>query len=132
MLWCENVKYFIYVVLPKYNLLNVFQFWPVDASFRVEVRDQEYGPNTKLFSFWKFYVYWIPNYSFFENEWILNSTIQSQLFKYRILKSNRSPPKILYVKFVSKWDEENLILYFHTYKRAFYCVFYTYIFIKKF
>ena len=75
----------------------------------------------------------IPNYSFFENERILNSTIWSQLFEYQILKKRIvAPQKILYVKFVTKWDEENLILYFHTYIRAFYCVFFTYLAYKKF
>ena len=32
---------------------------------------------------------------------------------------------------MTKWDEENLILYFHTYMRGFYCVFYTYLSYKK-
>ena len=31
--------------------------------------------------------------------------------------------KILYVNLVTKLDEENLILYFHSYMSAFYCVF---------
>ena len=48
------------------------------------------------------------------------------------LKSNSSPPKNFYVNFVTKWDEENLILYFHPYMRTFYCVFYTYLAYKKF
>ena len=132
MLWCENVKYFIYVVLPKYNLLNVFQFWPVDASFRVEVRDQEYGPNTELFSFWKFYENWIICFLKMNEYWIANSTIQSQLFKYRILNIKQYPQKIFICEFCEKWDEVTLILYFHTYMRAFYCVFYTYLAYKKF
>ena len=84
----------------------------------------------------------IQNYSVFEN--FMNIEYQIIRFlkisEYRIvifglnysiteyLKANSSPQKILYVKFVTKRD---LILYFHTYMRAFYCVFNTFLAYKK-
>ena len=87
----------------------------------------------------------IPNYSVFENftntelfgfwKW-MNTKYRIVLFGLNYLNTefkNRivAPQKILYVNFVTKWDEENLILYFHIYMRAFYCFFYTYLAYKK-
>ena len=48
------------------------------------------------------------------------------------LTSNSTPKKFFICEFCEKWDEDTLILYFHTYMRAFYCVFYTYLAYKKF
>ena len=55
-----------------------------------------------------------------------------QIVLFGLNYSNAKILKILYVNLVTKWDEENLILYFHTYMRGFYCVFYTYLAYKKF
>ena len=83
--------------------------------------NSDYGLNT-----------WIPNYLVFENftnteyriihflkmnEYqISNSTIRSQLIEYRILKNwiVAPPKKILYVKFVTKWDEGFLLYFLYT------------------
>ena len=69
--------------------------------------------NTKLFGFWKFYEYQIIPFLKMNKNQIVIFSLNYLNTKYITL--NSSPPKILYVKFFTKWDEENLFLYFHTY-----------------
>ena len=78
-------------------------------------------PNTELFGFWKW----------------TNTEYRIVLFglnysNTEYLTSNSTPKKFFICEFCEKWDEDTLILYFHTYMRAFYCVFYTYLAYKKF
>ena len=78
-------------------------------------------PNTELFGFWKW----------------TNTEFRIILFglnysNTEYLTSNSTPKKFSICEFCGKSDEDTLILYFHTYMRAFYCVFYTYLAYKKF
>ena len=104
-------------------------------------------PNTKLFSFWKFYEYRIPNYSFFENftntelfgfwKWT-NTEYRIVLFglnysNTEYLKSNSSPPKNFICEFCDqmRWGKfDPLFSYLH--EGFLLCFFYTYLAYKKF
>ena len=118
VLWCSNLFRQIFNVL---IFTNNLLFW-VDFSFPLLIKyvqsiwswliseldrivNMDRIPNTELFGFWKFYKYWIPNYSFFW-KW-MNTEYRIVLFglnysNTEYLKLNSiSPQKILYVNFVT-------------------------------